>query len=249
MREVVAAKGAFVGADLTGADLSRSTVSGADFTGARLVNARLRGADLGGVIAHSVDFGGADLVDADLTSGDFRSARFAAAILDGARLTGGMFRSADFTDASMIRADIRGVDLSRALGLVQAQIALACGDQRTRLATGLTPVRCGPRLATAVYVARTAGPSPLIDHLSPGRLEIVNGCLTALVRGARFTAVFPADARLEIGEGGAAAILFEGRKLPIDESIAIPGGPMTARVELVAPSPASCPRSYFGLGG
>ena len=101
-----------------------------------------------------------------------------------------------------------------------------------------------------VYIARTPAPVVVINLLSPGRLEVVDGCLTVVVRGDRATAVFSPDARLRMRDGVPSAVVSEGRTIPIGEDTAIPGGGLSpTETRLVETPPASCPRLLFGLGG
>ena len=56
----------------------------------------------------------------------------------GRRLRGTTFEGPiDFTDAFLFLARLEGLDLSKATGLEQMQIDLACGDAKTKLPAGL----------------------------------------------------------------------------------------------------------------
>jgi len=139
----------FRGADLTGIHLTRAKLAGADFSGANmagavLTNADLRGANLSdsrldAVRVHGADFTGANLQRANLrmleyvkrltfADADARDAVFRHAFLGGVDFTG---------------TDLRGADFTRATGLTNAQLARACGDERTILPPGLSIPRCG----------------------------------------------------------------------------------------------------------
>lgn len=71
-----------VGADLTGADLSKCVADGTDFTAAKLVNARLYRGDF-----YEVSFVRADLSRAFLTDALFHGCDFTGARLDGAEVS------------------------------------------------------------------------------------------------------------------------------------------------------------------
>lgn len=111
------------GVDLREADLARANFEGADLyklngSQASFKNARLKGAVLHRAIALEADFSGADFTEADLSSADLRGSIFPRARFDGANLLGTRFD---------------GADLSGALGLTDAQLALALCDANTKL--------------------------------------------------------------------------------------------------------------------
>lgn len=113
----------FVGTDLTNAIFVKSEMQRADFT-----DAVLRGADFSKSELGRVQFTGADLNDtlfsfSNLARADFRGAMFDTPI--------------DFTNAYLYQTRLEGVDLSKATGLVQWQIDLACGNAETVLPSGL----------------------------------------------------------------------------------------------------------------
>jgi uncharacterized protein YjbI with pentapeptide repeats len=85
------------------------------------------GADLNRVHAE-----GADLRDADLSRARLTSAQFDEADLRGVRWDGALLR----------RTDLSGADLRGARGLTPESLALACGDDRTRLPADLVIRDC-----------------------------------------------------------------------------------------------------------
>jgi uncharacterized protein YjbI with pentapeptide repeats len=129
-------------ADLSGANLEKSLSSRADFTGAILKGARLVKAEF-----LRVSFDGADLSGADLTEGEFSRNTFIKANLTGANLTGAMLPRATLHDAIVAGASFKrtylywtrleGVDLSQVHDLTQAQVDMACGNEKTKLPPGL----------------------------------------------------------------------------------------------------------------
>jgi uncharacterized protein YjbI with pentapeptide repeats len=94
-----------------------------------------------------VSFDGAALTGADLSDGEFSRNSFVKATLVGANLTGAMLPRADFKDADVAGASFKrtylywtrfeGVDLSQVRDLTQAQVDMACGNNHTKLPTGL----------------------------------------------------------------------------------------------------------------
>lgn len=101
------------------------------------------------------------------------------------------------------------------------------------------------------FIAEARAVFPVIDRLSPGRLEVVNGCLTVAVRGGeRATAVFPPEVEPQWKGEALTAVAFEGRTIPLDQETSIPGGViLLSTADLVKPAPTNCPKTLFGLGG
>ncbi|HVR97792.1 MAG TPA: hypothetical protein VMW27_14335 [Thermoanaerobaculia bacterium] len=101
------------------------------------------------------------------------------------------------------------------------------------------------------FIAETKTAIPVIDLLSPGRLEVVDGCLTVIVKGSeRATAVFPPGVKPELKGNDLAAVSFEGRRIPLNQETPIPGGAIRlSSADLVKPIPSYCPKTLFGLGG
>ena len=100
------------------AEVNRSTFQGADLTGADLSKAELARVVLSGAKAGGVDFSYSNLGRADLRKLD----------LSGA----------DFTGSYLFLTLLDGADLSRAKGLKQEQLGIACGTSETKLPAGLT---------------------------------------------------------------------------------------------------------------
>ncbi len=80
-----------------------------------------------------------------LVSGRFDGASFRGADLDRAMLTGATFAGADFRGASLDGAILAGANLSGVRNLRQSQLDDACGDEKTRLPSGLKIKTCGNR--------------------------------------------------------------------------------------------------------
>jgi hypothetical protein len=105
--------------------------------------------------------------------------------------------------------------------------------------------------ASAPFIAETKAAIPVINIASPGRLEVIDGCLTVTIRGGeRATAVFPPGVKPELKGNDVVAVSFEGRRIPLDQETPIPGGSIRlSSADLVKPIPSYCPKTLFGLGG
>ena len=107
-----------------------------------LSRARLRQAEMSTAIMNGTNFSGADMRDvnaygalftnANLTGADLTNATFVGAYLQGARLSGANLSGTNFS----------GAEMDRARGLTQAQLNKACGDESTRLPSGLQWASC-----------------------------------------------------------------------------------------------------------
>jgi hypothetical protein len=99
------------------------------------------------------------------------------------------------------------------------------------------------------FIAEARSPFIVIDLLSPGRLEIVDGCLTVTVQGKeRATAVFPPGVKPELKGDEVVAVSFGRHTIPIGQQAPIPGGIVRlSSADLVRPIPPNCPKTLFGL--
>jgi len=113
----------FVQADLSGAKFGKSEMQRADFTSANVTNVDFEKSELGRAIFTDATIDGAAFRFANLARADFRGAKFSSAL--------------DFEGAYFYRTRIEGVDLSKAVGLMQWQVDLACGDDATLLPEGV----------------------------------------------------------------------------------------------------------------
>ena len=115
-----------VGADLSGAFLSRAILEGANLVeanleGANLVEADLRRADLGEANLEGADLEGANLVEANLEGANLVEADLRGADLGEANLERAYLEGANLRGAYLGEADLRGADLRRA-DLVKANL-------------------------------------------------------------------------------------------------------------------------------
>ena len=122
----------FVKANLVDANLEDADFSGADLREGFLTNAKLR----------RVNFTSADLRMARCPNADLRKAKLRNADLREAKLWQRYLGGADLGGADLRGADPRGADLEEAYNLSQAQLDLACGDEKTKLPPSLTVPPC-----------------------------------------------------------------------------------------------------------
>lgn len=106
-----------VGCNLKGADLTNTCVKAHD----------LHGANFDGANASLMCMSFADFTGASFRGTDLSAANMASAKMDGADLTGAKLDITSFL----------GTDLSKTKGLTQAQIDVACSDDKTKLPPGL----------------------------------------------------------------------------------------------------------------
>jgi len=104
--------------NLQGANLQRTNMASAEIPRAQLQEANLQQAYLGVANLREAKLQGAELQSTDLFQVD----------LQGAALAGTNLQGANLREANLI-----GVDLSKAIGLTQAQLEVASGDQKTQV--------------------------------------------------------------------------------------------------------------------
>lgn len=121
--KVEAYRSSFAGISAEGASFASAELQRSDFSGARLTGADFEKAELGR----------ANFDKAVLTGTRFPLANLARADFNGATIEGPI----DFGRAFMFLTRIEGLDLSAAANLDQAQVDMACGDESTKLPTGL----------------------------------------------------------------------------------------------------------------
>ncbi len=112
-----------------------------EFENLKLAAAELKDLDLQGLDFEGSNLAGAEMERANLSQVDFEDADLTGADLKGAILSGASFEGTQMAHADLDHADFRGVDLSRALGLTQAQLDRACLNATTRVPAGFNIVR------------------------------------------------------------------------------------------------------------
>lgn len=150
-------RASLAGADLTRASVDRVRFSGADLSRAKLAQlngyranfgaANLSGTDLTKAELARANLAAANLAQADLTKAELQRANMEGSNLDGANLTGTDLARTNLAKARLdgtrmaqartYLTRIEGVNLSRVVGLSQAQVDSACGDATTQLPKGL----------------------------------------------------------------------------------------------------------------
>ena len=159
-------------ADLSSSNFNNSNLSGGSLDGSNLSGAHFRGALMFRVKGNDVNMPSAVLEDATLTEArisnsrladanlsranlsravfsdsDFKGAHFENANLTGAQFQSGQFQNTHFDGAILIDtkldgANFSGANMSKVQGLKQAQLDVACGDEKTRLPVGLSLPYC-----------------------------------------------------------------------------------------------------------
>ena len=152
----------FNNSNLSGGSLDGSNLSGAQFRGALmygvmgdsvtmpravLEDATLTEANLSNAKLAEANFSRANLTRAVISNTDFSGAQFDNANLTDAQFQSGQFQNAKFNgtillDANLENANFSGADMSTVQGLKQAQLDVACSDEKTRLPVGLSLPYC-----------------------------------------------------------------------------------------------------------
>jgi len=105
---------------------------GCNLKGADLTNTCVKAHDL-----HGANFDGANASLMCMSFANFSGATFRGTDLSAANLAGAKMDGADLTGAKLDITSFLGTDLSKTKGLTQAQIDVACSDDKTRLPPGL----------------------------------------------------------------------------------------------------------------
>ncbi len=112
---------------------SKVSADGASFASAELQRANFSGAKLTGADFQKAELGRANFDKVVLGDTNFTLANLSRAHFDAASVEGPI----NFDRAFMFLTDIEGLDLSNARGLLQPQIDLSCGDDKTKLPPAL----------------------------------------------------------------------------------------------------------------
>jgi uncharacterized protein YjbI with pentapeptide repeats len=120
------------------ADFSNLELKGRNFAGARL-----RQADFSAAVMNHTSMAGADLRDVNAYGAVFTGTSFAGANLTNASFVGTYLEGANFRGANLSGVNFSGAEMERAVGLTQAQLSEACGDEATQLPRGLRVRHCG----------------------------------------------------------------------------------------------------------
>ncbi|HEY2708796.1 MAG TPA: pentapeptide repeat-containing protein [Caulobacteraceae bacterium] len=131
-----------------GASCPHCNLFQADFANLELkdrnfAGARLRQADMSASVMNHTTMAGADLRDLNAYGAVFTGVSFAGANMTNASLVGAYLEGANFRGANLAGVNFSGAEMDRAVGLTQAQLNAACGDEATTLPRGLRVRRCG----------------------------------------------------------------------------------------------------------
>ena len=119
------------------ADFSNQEMKGRNFAGSRL-----RQADMSAAVMNHTSMAGADLRDVNAYGGVFTGASFAGANMTNASFVGAYLEGANFRGANLTGVNFSGAEMDRAVGLTEAQLSGACGDDSTTLPHGLRLRSC-----------------------------------------------------------------------------------------------------------
>ena len=129
-------------AKMTGGFFQLANFVTADLSGANFDGANLAGAQLDNAKAVNASFVYTNFSGTRLTGADMRGANFAHAWLNWTWFAGAKLDGANFADARMPGTQLYNADLSKVVGLTQAQLETACGDATTVLPPGLRVPAC-----------------------------------------------------------------------------------------------------------
>ena len=130
------------GASCPGCNLFQAEFQNTELKNKNFARARLRQADMSAAIMNHTSFAGGDLRDVNAYGALFSSANFAGANLTNASFVGAYLEGANLRGARLEGANFSGAEMDRAVGLTQAQLNQACGDETTRLPRGLHVKGC-----------------------------------------------------------------------------------------------------------
>ena len=130
------------GASCPGCNLFQADFGNKEMKSRNFAGARLRQADLSAAVMNRTSFARADMRDVNAYGAVFSSASFAGADLTNATFVGTYLEGANFSGAHLTGANFSGAEMERAVGLTQAQLSAACGDEATRLPRGLSLRPC-----------------------------------------------------------------------------------------------------------
>lgn len=130
------------GASCPKCNLFQADFNGLNMPGRNFAGARLRQADMSAAVMNRTSFAGADLRDVNAYAAVLSSANFSGANLTHASFVGTYLQGSNFKGAILDGTNFGGAEMDRAVGLTQAQLNRACGDESTQLPRGLRIPRC-----------------------------------------------------------------------------------------------------------
>jgi uncharacterized protein YjbI with pentapeptide repeats len=130
------------GASCPHCNLFQANLGDKDLKGRNYAGARLRQADMSLSVFTRNNFAGADLRDVNGYGALFGNANFKGADLTNATFVGAYLEGANFRHAKLNGVNFSGAEMAKAVGLSQAQLNGACGDESTTLPHGLHLSAC-----------------------------------------------------------------------------------------------------------
>ena len=130
------------GASCPHCNLFQADFANVELRGATLAGARLRQADFSAAVMKHVNLAGADLRDLNAYGAVFTGSSLAGANLQNATFVGAYLAGVNLRGAHLEGVNFSGAELAQAVGLTQAQLVSACGDQTTTLPRGLRLKSC-----------------------------------------------------------------------------------------------------------
>lgn len=130
------------GANCSGCNLFQADLQALELKSKNLSGSRLRQADLSIAVMNYTNFSGTDMRDVNAYATVFTGANFSRANLTNASFVGTYLQGARFTGATLTGANFSGAEMDRAVGLTQAQLNQACGDDSTTLPPGMRIPAC-----------------------------------------------------------------------------------------------------------
>jgi uncharacterized protein YjbI with pentapeptide repeats len=125
------------GASCPGCNLFQADLQNTQLKSRNFARARLRQADMSAAIMNRTSFAGGDLRDVNAYGAVFTGTNFAGANLTNATFVGAYLQGANLRGAHLEGVNFSGAEMDRAVGLTQAQLNGACGDESTHLPRGL----------------------------------------------------------------------------------------------------------------
>ncbi len=107
-----------------------------------MAGSRLRQSDMSLSVLTRSDMSHADLRDVNGYGALFGGVNFAGADMTNSTFVGAYLEGANFRGAKLGGANFSGSEMDKALGLTQAQLNGACGDEKTTLPHGLRIPAC-----------------------------------------------------------------------------------------------------------
>jgi len=123
-------------------NLFQSNFANVEVRGKTYAGARLRQSDFSAAVMKHVNLSGTDLRDLNAYGAVFTGSSLAGANLGNASFVGAYLQGANLRGAHLEGVNFSGAEMSKALGLTQAQLSKACGDATTTLPRGLRLKSC-----------------------------------------------------------------------------------------------------------